>query len=56
MSRQQTWLRVWVLPLTIGAACAFGLCVALVSDGLGDVLAWMGLGAPVVISGRALLR
>jgi hypothetical protein len=41
---------VWQWPLTIGALSAIGLVSALLGDGWADVLAWIGLGAPVLVA------
>lgn len=40
-------MRVWWWPIVLGLLSALGLASGLVSDGLGDVLAWIGLGVPV---------
>ena len=49
-------IRIWLWPLAIAALCAAGLGTGLVSDGWGDVLAWLGLAVPAVISLWVLLR
>jgi hypothetical protein len=40
--------RLWLWPIVIGVLCAVGLIVGLISDGLGDLAAWTGLGLPVL--------
>ena len=42
MSRLSLW------PIVIGMLCAVGLIAGLMSDGLGDLAAWTGLGLPVL--------
>ncbi|MDQ3773507.1 MAG: hypothetical protein M3461_03585 [Pseudomonadota bacterium] len=37
------------MPILLGTASALGLIAALVSDGLGDVVSWIALAAPVVV-------
>lgn len=41
-------IRVWTAPIILGAVIALGLTTALVSDDIGDVLAWIALAAPIV--------
>ncbi len=41
--------RVWPAPIALGVLSAVGLTAALLSDGLGDVLAWAALAVPVVV-------
>lgn len=43
-------VRVWPVPIALGALSAVGLTSALVADGFGDVLAWVALGAPAVVA------
>ena len=44
------------MPTLIGLLGAIGLFAALLGDGGWDVLAWIGLGVPALISLRALVR
>jgi len=40
---------LWRWPLVLGLLTASGLLSGLVSDGWGDVWAWVGLGVPVAV-------
>lgn len=42
--------RIWLWPIVIGVLSLAGLIAGLVSDGMGDWLAWAGLGVPVALS------
>ena len=43
---------VWTWPIVLGVLTTIGLISALFSDGgLGDMLAWVTLGVPVVVGG-----
>jgi hypothetical protein len=42
-------IRVWTAPIALGVVTAAGLISALVSDATGDAVAWLALGAPVVV-------
>ncbi|BBH48458.1 hypothetical protein [Pseudomonas sp. KU43P] len=50
---QSTW-RLFTWPLLIALLGAVGLFAALLGDGAWDVLAWLGLGIPALLSARAL--
>ncbi len=57
MSRRR--LRFWAVfgvPLAIALTGAAGLFAALLGDGAWDVLSWVGLGIPAVISVHALIN
>lgn len=57
MSAPLTRTRVWGMPAALGMATGVGLIAALVSDGLGDLVSWVALAAPVVVGlGYALKR
>jgi len=56
MSHHASLRKVWTWPIVIAALSTLGLGAGLVSDGWGDVLAWLGLAVPAVISLWALLR
>lgn len=45
---------VFTAPFVIGVASLAGLIVALVGDGLMDVLSWIGLALPIAAIGWAL--
>jgi hypothetical protein len=47
---------LWRWPGVIGVLSASGLVAGLVSDGLGDAAAWIGLGVPVAITAWFGLR
>lgn len=49
-------MHLWRWPVVIGLLSIFGLVAALVSDGLGDVASWIGLGVPVAVSAWFGLR
>lgn len=42
-------IRVWPVPILLGVIAAVGLVSALLSDGLGDYLAWLTLAIPVAV-------
>ena len=42
-------IRVWTAPIALGVLTAVGLISALISDSVGDVLAWLTVGAPVAV-------
>lgn len=41
--------RVWQAPIFLGVIAACGLTSALLSDGVGDYLAWIALAIPVAV-------
>ena len=45
-----TWMRTWTWPFVLGVTSAVGLVSALLADGWADVLAWFGLGLPVLVA------
>jgi len=45
--RAQTTKEIWAMPALLAALSVVGLTVALVADGLGDVLSWIALAVPV---------
>jgi hypothetical protein len=46
----QGFWRMWGWPIVLGLLTIFGLVSALFSDGgLGDILAWITLGIPVIV-------
>lgn len=42
-------IRLWLWPVVLAALTLSGLISGLVSDGVGDFWAWIGLGVPVLI-------
>ncbi|MEZ2295820.1 hypothetical protein [Variovorax sp. RCC_210] len=48
--QHQGFWRMWGWPIVLGLLTIFGLVSALFSDGgLGDILAWITLGIPVIV-------
>jgi hypothetical protein len=41
---------VFRVPLLVGVVCAAGLALALVGDGIWDVLSWLALSGPVFLA------
>lgn len=41
-------IRVWTAPIFLGASAAIGLVAALLSNGVGDYVAWVALAIPIV--------
>lgn len=56
MSRSLSASQVWGVPTALGLLSLVGLVAALVSDGTGDVLSWVALAVPAVVSAWGLLR
>ena len=54
--RQSNFWKVFSIPLAIGLVSVTGLFSALLGDDAWDVLSWIGLGIPVWISVRGLLK
>lgn len=48
MSNRQR-IRVWSAPLYLSVVSTIGLIAALLSEGLGDYIAWLALGIPVAV-------
>lgn len=44
------------MPLALGVVSTIGLVVALVGDDLWDVLGWLGLGIPLIITTWCMVR
>ena len=53
---QSNFWKVFSVPLAIGIVSATGLFAALLGEGVWDTLSWIGLGIPVWISVRGLLK
>ena len=54
--RQLNFRKVFSSPLAMGLVSVMGLFSALLGDEAWDVLSWIGLGIPVWISVRGLLK
>ncbi len=48
--------RVWTGPIILAITSTVGLIAALLADGWADVLSWLGLGLPVVVTCVYVLR
>lgn len=48
--------KVWGIPVLIGICSAIGLLSALTGDGFFDLLSWITLGVPVMITILYLVR
>lgn len=55
MSSPLTKVQIWSAPVTLGSIIIAGLIAALLSDGIGDVLSWIALGAPSAVCLRYVL-
>lgn len=53
--RRSNTLRVFAHPLWIGLLTAAGLFAALLGDGGWDMVSWIGMGVPAILSARGLL-
>jgi hypothetical protein len=54
--RRRTLKEIFLVPALLGVVSAAGLVIALVGDGLYDVLGWALLGVPVVVALWHMLR
>jgi len=54
MKRDPT-IRTWPWPIALAVVSLIGLVAGLVSESFGDVIAWIGLGLPLVIIVRHAL-
>lgn len=50
--KNSKFLKLWGMPLLLGAVLLAGLILALATDGLGDVVAWILLLIPLYITIR----
>lgn len=48
-------IRTWPWPIGLAIVSTVGLVAGLVSDALGDVMAWIGLGLPLAVILRHVL-
>lgn len=49
MSRRRSPIQMWGAPVILGSLSMVGLLAALLADGLGDVVSWLTLMAPVTV-------
>jgi hypothetical protein len=42
-------IRIWPAPIALGIVSIVGLIAALLSDDVGDMIAWLALALPVVV-------
>jgi membrane protein implicated in regulation of membrane protease activity len=54
--RARLWIRVFAAPVLLAAATILGLLAALLWGTAGQYVAWVTVGAPVVVVGRVWLR
>lgn len=47
--RSDPTIRTWTWPIALGVISAVGLVAGLVSDQVGDIIAWIGLGLPLAV-------
>jgi len=47
---QSTFWKIWTTPILIGVFSLVGLVAALTGDGLWDLVSWLTLGLPVVMT------
>lgn len=47
---QSTFWKVWATPLVIGVLSLVGLLAALTGDGVWDLVSWVTLGLPVLVT------
>jgi uncharacterized membrane protein len=55
-SRRPGLWAVFAVPIAIALLSVVGLVAALTGDGLRDVVSWLGLAAPVAVTGWAMRR
>ncbi|MFA5017092.1 MAG: hypothetical protein WC504_06070 [Methylobacter sp.] len=48
MKTSLTGIQIWGMPILLGLVSVSGLIAALLFDGIGDVVSWLALAAPVV--------
>ncbi len=52
-SERSAFRHVWLWPLALAVSSTFGLASALVGDGIWDMLAWLSLAPPLIVSSLA---
>ncbi|WGD56292.1 hypothetical protein QA641_21790 [Bradyrhizobium sp. CB1650] len=55
-NRSRLWIRVFGAPILLAAATFAGLLAALLWAGFGQYVAWVTVGAPVLVTAWAWLR
>ena len=48
--------KVWGMPIVLGILSGIGLVAALTGDGFYDLLSWLTLGFPVILTSWYLLK
>ena len=48
--------QIWAMPVVLTVLSSVALVIGLLADGLADVVAYVGLGIPVVIAGSHVIR
>ncbi len=48
--------RIWGMPIVLTVTSSVALVIGLVADGVTDVVAWVGLGAPVLVTAWHVMR
>jgi len=48
--RHQSVGQIWRMPVILGVSTAIGLAAALLADGAGDFVSWLGLGLPAMVA------
>lgn len=49
-------IHIWGMPLLLALLSVIGLIAALLTDGIGDIVSWITLAAPIAIVLRFALR
>ncbi len=51
-----TTRQIWGMPIVLTVSSSVALVIGLLADGLADVVAYVGLGIPIVVAGWHILR
>ena len=51
-----TTRQIWGMPIVLTVLSSVGLVIGLLADGLADVVAYVGLGIPIVVAGWHVVR
>lgn len=49
MATNNSFIKLWGMPIVLGVLSITGLIAALVGDGIWDVLSWIALAIPVIV-------